>query len=352
MINYVLSCCKTYFFGKAFCGIFIAFVGVGASVLRPCSTPDAATLGKWNRNNGELVSSTPHLCGSTIGPKYLCTSQAFTHATYTPATCFILNFTESSSMLRETSILFVGDSLIREIYEATQCALLRAGVEDPVASYVTSTHLRGDYPCLADCTDKVARTNNTTFRDTFHCSGCAKDGKPKQEDIGLIPWVVDLKKSTYSTLVLSTGAWYTQVYLTTSNLNVRGPDLDALDAWILREYESSLDKVAELTLQLSTKNNIRIIWLGLPPCQINKTVRWWWSDIKHSWHLFTRFDAIARAKLGSTVQFLNVSQLTEERKRHDPAVSYDGLHWCNGAATAIPFLITDIIFHLLASPAK
>ena len=61
-------------------------------------------------------------------------------------------------------------------------------------------------------------------------------------------------------------------------------------------------------------------------------------------------DKIAREALDPQegVTFINTTRATAPRKRLDPLVTIDGMHWCNPGSTAIPTFTMERILHMLA----
>jgi len=103
------------------------------------------------------------------------------------------------------------------------------------------------------------------------------------------------------------------------------------------------DMLAGVVGALPALKGLPVFWLGLPPAS--------GSNPAFGWHTFPELDKLASAAFaGTEVIVLNVRQLAAERKRIDPSISADGLHWCNPGKATVPHFLAERLLHLLAHP--
>ena len=78
---------------------------------------------------------------------------------------------------------------------------------------------------------------------------------------------------------------------------------------------------------LKINHSIEVFWLGLPPHNVDLT-KMNETDYGYEWIHFEEKNAIAKSVLEPYgVTFIDTHALLERRKRLDPRISADGLHW-------------------------
>lgn len=228
-------------------------------------------------------------------------------------------------------IVFIGDSLAGQLSQTVAC---EAGVKrddwshwPKISTYHSqSFYLTNSLPCSDKCVDSGWRQANS--RQNQACAACPVDGR--QQPFSPPTWAHHDRNAC--ALVIGSGAWFS-------------PAKDVTDP--VQEYRNMLANIKPLLCNMTRP----VVWLGLPPCAPGCNDKW--NNKSNGWYNFADFDQEAASTLAQCVTFLNVSAATGARKAVDPAVSSDGLHWCeNGHDSVLRFIVKLIFDKLLHVPQK
>lgn len=260
-----------------------------------------------------VISSGNGTVVKELKAKYTCFNQPFRTASYLPSNCKILTVVESMhSILQDNGskkIVFVGDSLTRQLYFAALCTLEFHKIPSSTIDYIPEIVLRDDYPCHDIC------IGNSTVLEYFRgslfdrCKACP-DGIRRPYNSSNILW---LRKITSNTayIVLNTGAWY-NVFK-----DVGGPE----------EYNTTLHRVGQACEGFHTSSGILCLWLSMPPVPVNHTEPsihpyhpdWPNYPPRNQWakHILSQYGVI----------YIDIETLLMQRKVMNPNITADGLHW-------------------------
>lgn len=105
---------------------------------------------------------------------------------------------------------------------------------------------------------------------------------------------------------MGVGAWYSQLKLGDSE----GMEFNRL-------YQETMDSFVAPAIRELVKRGTLVYFVGLPP-----------AKGKYDWDTFAIRDKIAKLAVEPAgAVFLDISRVLEERKRNDPYLTADGLHW-------------------------
>jgi hypothetical protein len=265
--------------------------------------------------------------------KYGCRNQSYQAASFRQS-CSILPPGKSIAKLKHKKILFVGDSLIGQLFIAAKCVYDYLGfqAESTNLHFNINTMLRPDMPCDPEC------AKNHSFRTKDHivpCVACPKGITYEfNSSMSSYPdfWMSLITNET-TALIIETGAWYNfRKFLGKDPIGI---------------YKETIDGLAPYFRRFVHEMKIKVIWVNLPP--ITETdfslVQW------NGWDNFAFYDEYAKRQLSKEgVIFIDSNRAVAERKRKDPAVSAPPgeLHWCNPGRSSVPEFTIQAIFHLLA----
>ena len=149
-------------------------------------------------------------------------------------------------------------------------------------------------------------------------------------------WFASLNTSNVCAAVISQGAWFSLFYMK--------PHAGARSTSLHEEFRQSIESIRPYVKRLALGRPV--VWMGLPPMMRTADVEQ--SDFFYrSWAHFPVYDSLAWYSLHHFVSFFNTSALLRRLKEANPAISSDGLHWCeNGASTVFP-TVTSRLAHML-----
>ena len=308
-----------------------------------CSSIQELEAGEWHYSDFEDESSRKfcpdqlqrshkaYACGlhfirNSESPEPLDAKNPFhMHATYENLNCKEnpLSITVPSLIKNLTSknqtVLFVGDSLTLQYYNAVLCAAEKinkaSNIFDKYCKMSISRSLRDGI----DIDSSHYLSINERLIKNHWAPNISVLITSKQDD-----WQLDLSiKKTYA-IIIGNGAWYN--YERKSVINP------------IQQYEKTM-KIVYNILKTKVSNKTKILWTGLPP--FNPVLN----------NNFLIFDQIASKYISLLPNgyFLNVSLISGERNEKDSRISYDGQHWCNFAETSIPIIIARKILHILST---
>ena len=155
---------------------------------------------------------------------------------------------------------------------------------------------------------------------------CRRDPALPQAKAGEPFWFASLGSSNVCAAVISQGAWFSLFYM-----KPRSGSATSLH----EEFRQSIEAIRPYVKRLAHKG-LPVVWMGLPPMMRSAGVEQ--SDyFFRSWAHFSIYDSLAWNSLHHFVSFFNTSSLFRRLKEANPAISSDGLHWCeNGASTVFP----------------
>jgi hypothetical protein len=281
--------------------------------------------------------------------KYSCPDKMYRKAQFqTPDDCLLLEATDSLKYLsshhqsntsidkhyRKKRIVYVGDSLVAQLYIAARCFVEGYNLRGIKFSYVKDAFLRDDIPCDPRC------LNNQTFVEihrtllTTPCFGCPNG--TKKEFSKFIQhhdaWNNRIPRDTFA-IIIGVGSWYN---------NFKGIN----DSIVV--FQESLNMVIPILHQVQKKYNVQIYWHGLPP-MFQESASYDFYAQFYNWNGFLMIDSIAQNVMEANgFKFINVAKLLGERKKKDFDCGADALHWCNPGLQSGPNFINRIIFHSLA----
>lgn len=247
--------------------------------------------------------------------KFSCTRQHYRRAVYQTPGCQLLPIESSLKMLRDVSasIAYVGDSLSAQLYLSALCTSEHyTRPTFPLLSFYHDLFLRSDVPCDAQCSNSTYAQLQSGLKDP--CWNC-KDGIKKNNDIYMRNeslWHHQVVTKGVSALVVGSGAWY----------NMYQGLMDSAT-----EYNATMYIMGPLFQRLKQDHGIEVFWLGLPPHNVDvNTMNV--TDYGYEWAHFEEKNAIAKHALKAFgVTFIDTHELLHRRKRIDPRISPDGLHW-------------------------
>ncbi|RYH16506.1 hypothetical protein EON65_29980 [archaeon] len=270
-------------------------------------------------------------------PKYTCANVSHVPATYR-TDCHILPQSRSLRVIHAQSksprITYVGDSLIAQYYLSAACAVEEhAHIHHTPrvhTGYIQDMFLRGDYPCHTSCASLPKEKHDLTGSFSI-CQACP-DGTPISLQSYLDSekfWMHHIPNDT-SILVLGSGSWY----------NLHKGLLNSTHA-----YLEMLTSIAPRLGKFIAQTQTHVYWVGLPPS--DSTLSYLEA---YEYSYFRGKDDLAYRILSEVgVQFINITQLLQDRKEKDQSIKSDHLHWCNPGAHSVPHFINEIIWHLSAS---
>jgi hypothetical protein len=230
-------------------------------------------------------------------------------------------------------VLFVGDSLMYQLYHTTHCQLELANMSAFGLHMVQNFYLRSGIPCNAACSQESKPRSRLG-----PCSGCVTS--PYTSELDEKNWLNKLLTNDYYALVISTGAWYN------THKGLADP---------FEEYKRTHAYLAPRLRDFAARGS-KILWVGLPPCgrRCDPAFGALKASATSFGHTsFDSFDEFAAKHIADlnikSAHFINVSQATWGRKIIDPGSSPDGLHWCNFNTYSVPQLLLSRIFYKMIS---
>jgi hypothetical protein len=265
--------------------------------------------------------------------KYGCRNHSYQAASFRQS-CSILPLGKTIAKLKDKKIVFVGDSLVGQLFIAAKCVYDCLGfqAESKNLDFHFNTMLRPDMPCHPEC------AKNHQFRTKDYlvpCAACPKgivyefnSFMPSYPDY----WMSQVNNET-DALIIGTGAWYNfRKFLGTDPIGI---------------YKETIDGLAPYFHRFVHEMKIKVFWVNLPPIlETDLSLVHWYG-----WDNFAFYDEYAKQRLsGEGVIFIDSNHAVAERKRKDPAVSFPSgeLHWCNPGRSSVPEFTIQAIFHLLA----
>mmetsp|Transcript_2182 Transcript_2182/g.3429 ORF Transcript_2182/g.3429 Transcript_2182/m.3429 type:complete len:363 (+) Transcript_2182:94-1182(+) len=240
-----------------------------------------------------------------------------------------------NGMNNQKAVVYVGDSLIAQMYLSMQCWMETSLSHTYMSRYFHLVHdlfLRNDLPCDSRC------EHNATFRNQhvfLHpCWSCRDGIRHSFRDFyaDTYSWYNRLPNENVSTLIIGAGSWY-----------------NAFKGLInsTKTYEEMLHKMGNVFQRLRRERGTEVFWVGLPPVSLNGNLSS--SLFSFEWKFFRDKNVMAKRILEPMgVHYIDTMGLTSERKRVDPAVSADAVHWCSPGKHSIPTFLNEIIYHILA----
>ena len=248
--------------------------------------------------------------------KFSCLDLIHTKATYRAHECNILPIRDSFQAVASTNkaIVYIGDSLIMQLYLAAQCSAELFGVSQTLKSVVIQDlFLRNDIPCDPRClTNETFRLQDTWVHPCWACrSGKRKEFSTFETDPD--SWHNRLPSSPLSAVVLSSGAWY----------NTFKGIINSTATYI-----EMLHKVGPILRSINKVRSAEVFWVGLPPIVIHPGHDNETRAYMYEWIAYADKDRIAKEILQAYgVNFIDTDRLTRYRKFIDLNTSADGMHW-------------------------
>lgn len=239
--------------------------------------------------------------------KYACPEHAYLGAEYVPSDCHILSNLESTrSFGSKTKIMYVGDSLARQLYVAALCYSEISAPLDLV--YFGDPFLREDYPCEGQCVSNVTYRNEQYKLFTNKCAACFM-GIHSAYNTTRRNWLQNVEDNSIA--VLSAGSWY-NVFK-----GIGDPGI----------FNDTLLKVGQACKLYLLTRNIICYWVSLPPVPLKYSQTplffthpdWKYFPERNRWskHILSMYG----------VTYIDLESLLMSRKSMDPNVTADGMHW-------------------------
>lgn len=217
---------------------------------------------------------------------------------------------------RRNRVVFIGDSLMGQIYIAAQCSLEEHHIPPQHflnLSYYGDFFLRPDIPCDPKCIGNPTMWNVSAEKVIFPpCFACPKGVlRPFDTFIHdpIASWVENIPNDTFA-VVLSSGAWY----------NIYKGLVDPV-----RTFEDTLIKLKPFLQHIVQQRQIEVIWVGLPPMSVGDVEA---LGKNYGWDSFPVKDDLVKKHYSDLgVHFIDTNRLLGSRKVDDPRVKSDPLHW-------------------------
>lgn len=297
-------------------------------VLALCSNADIHQNGSWSFHSKMSMAydpwkSCPQTDSYVMADKYLtdekekfsCIGKPYRRAVFHSGHCRLLKYEESLQAIKNNNvrIAYVGDSILNSLYLSGLCTsehFLTPVFNSTV--FIQDLFLRNDFPCDDRCiTNSTFRTQQAFKHPCWSCrDGIRKSYSAFQHDPN--SWHNKIAQHNVTALVISTGVWY----------NIFQGLMNSTDTYI--ETLTTIGPIFQKLLQI---HGIDVFWIGLPPHNqdIKTAVA---EDYGYEWLLFDEKDRIAKSILEPYgVTFIEPGSLLKRRKKLDPSISPDGLHW-------------------------
>lgn len=295
---------------------------------------DAVRFGGDWRMSSRLGYTTYKDCGDLVDEgRHYSKCKNYSTAIFVPNRCHLMHFDKSLAVLNRVlgnySIVFMGDSLGRQQFEAATCDTVNEVSQK--FSFITSHFIRQDLPCKSECQNVTYQRIQMEKENNF-CKQCnvLPIGVPIAEAQQRLMEIFFKEQfpPNMRVLIINSGAWYNY------HKGLIG----------LPEYEEMLHLLAPIVGNM-VQNGRLVAWMPAPISNDDKDMAnfYGWSD-------FDKYNKLAKfllAPLG--VLFVdNMEDILHVRKLEDPRISSDALHWCNPGIGTIPSFINQVYFHFMA----
>jgi hypothetical protein len=331
---------------------FLFFLTVASTEL-PSHPPDLYCNlqnifnGSWTYGDIINVPSNPyHHCPNTLQSisettlkdqpaKWSCLNSSYYSAHYSPSSsCHIRSISHSLKLLSHRHLIFIGDSLMGEMYIALSCAAEQYSLHHSLTlQFIHELFLRPDFPChplcLTNTTFLHQQIQSGLFHQCFQCSLGIRTFFDQSYLHNPKYWPYKVQTSNATSVLVNVGAWYNYFHQMIQPLET---------------YTQTLQKNLPIFHHLK-QHGVIFYWLDVPPmpsCSED------WCQL-FGWDLFEKFNLIAKRILEPAgVIFLNTSQITRSRKEFDWNITDPfHLHWCNPGDDTVPVMLMELYLHLL-----
>jgi hypothetical protein len=330
--------------------ILVHFVSTLSSI-EPLGGPKWCNIhnifnGSWSYGDIIHVNSNPYAsCPATLKTiskttlrdqpaKWSCLNSSYYSASYSPFQCALRSINHSLKLLEGKHLVFIGDSLMGEIYISISCLAERMNLHDSLTfQFIHELFLRPDFPCDPQCitnsTFRRQQINSGLIHSCFQCPNGTKIYFNQSYVSNPKYWPQKVKTSKATSVLLSVGAWFNYYHLMYQPIAI---------------YKQTLLRNVPIFHHFK-RLGVLFYWLDVPPMPSCNEA---WCKL-FGWELFEQFNIIAREILEPAgVIFLNTSQATKERKDFDLNITDPfRLHWCNPGPDTVPELLNQFYLHLL-----
>jgi hypothetical protein len=247
--------------------------------------------------------------------KFSCSDRHYRKAVYQTPSCKFLRLEETSKLLVQYNftVAYAGDSLPAQLYTNAMCSAETHGFS--MASHTYFLHdifLRNDIPCDDRCLTNTTFLSQKTFKHP--CWGCRNGTRHDYKAYLNDPktWHNRAAALNVSALIVGNGAWYNSFQGIINSTST---------------YIETLQTTGPILQYLRERHGTHVLWLGLVPPNVDVT-KMNETDYGYEWIHFEEKDALAKSILEPYgVTFIDTNMLLKSRKKLDPWVSADGMHW-------------------------
>jgi hypothetical protein len=247
--------------------------------------------------------------------KFSCEDRHYRKAVFQTPSCKFLRLEETSKLMiqHNFTVAYAGDSLPAQLYTNAMCSAETHGFS--MASHTHFLHdifLRNDIPCDDRCLTNTTFLEQKAFKHP--CWGCRNGTRYDYHAYLQDPktWHNRAAAMNVSALVVGNGAWYNSFQGIINSTST---------------YIETLQTTGPILKNLHEQYGMHIFWLGLVPPNVDVT-KMNETDYGYEWIHFEEKDALAKSILEPYgVTFIDTNMLLKTRKKLDPWVSADGMHW-------------------------